>query len=274
MSLVFTMPGKKGDALHQWPVAYWYCRQNNTTCDLWLDEKELPPLKRLFESQPCVDNVILKPGIKSYEMGGQPWDFGLKTIDHVEHEIYHLGFRRFPVRQITLEALDMVPLRIERPENEKSLLVKVNASAGTRCVLHGNFASHTSGVPGFWRFLASVMPTLMDHFDDIVFVGTSRERERANEIWPLCKTFDDQGDFLNLAELIAGASLMIGCGSSNIVLAGLLGVPAVRVHDPIGEYSKVIWSNLGENQLNATELELRTEWPEFWKRWFSAAEVT
>jgi len=78
---------------------------------------------------------------------------------------------------------------------------------------------------------------------------------------------------LDLAKFMAGASLVVGCGSSGVALAGALKVPCIRVHDPIGEAPKVIWSNLGENQLNDTEIGLRKSWPEFRDRWLNDQPV-
>ena len=60
---------------------------------------------------------------------------------------------------------------------------------------------------------------------------------------------------------------MIAAGSSVAALASVLHVPCVRVHDPIGEFPKVIWSGLGENQLNETELSLRKLWPPWRDQW-------
>lgn len=262
MSLVFTLPGKIGDALHQFPVAYHYCAMNETRCTLWLDEGTLKPLVPLFEAQPCVEKVELKGGITSYHMGGQPYDFGLKIADHLDHEIYHLGFRNFPSRQITLETFSQVPLKIDPPSTEACLVPTPSTNPANRLLLHGTFLSHASGVPGFWRFLSLHRADLEREFSEIVFTGTPTERARALELYPDYAAFDDQGSYLKLAEHMARSRLVIGAGSSNVALAGALGVPCVRVHDPIGEAPKVIWNNLGPRQWNETEVELRRSWPQ------------
>lgn len=260
MSLVFTMPGKIGDALLQWPVAYHYCMQQELRCTLWLDEKSLKPLVPLFEAQPCVEKVELKGGIEGYGRGGQPFDFGLKTSDHLEHEIYHLGFRNFPTRQITLETLANVPLNIDAADiaTEDSLQVEA-LEAEPYTILHGTFNSHAGGTPSFWRFLYDVRHELPKP----TFVGLEKEIDRALELYPEYDSFRDHGDFLELARVVKGAKLVIGAGSSVCALASVLHVPCVRVHDPIGDMPRVIWSGLGENQLNETEHDLRTLWPEF-----------
>lgn len=270
--LVFTMPGKKGDALHQFPIVYWYWKQTGRRSTLWLDKHTLGPLVNLFAAQSCVEGVELIDGITSWHMGGQKWDFSLPTSAHVDNEIYHLGLRSFPQRQLTLEALDQVPLNIKNPGDVKCLDVgnqDVIWDVGPpRLALHGTFVTHMSGVPGFWRFLADRRDELESIFGgEIYFTGTPAERKRARELYPDWKDVDDGGDFLHLARFMATCTCVIGAGSSNIVLAGLLGVPGVRVHDPIGENAKVIWSNLGPNQINETEMALRTEWPKFRDQW-------
>jgi hypothetical protein len=251
-------------------VAYHYCQQQEKRCTLWLDEKTLKPLVPLFEAQPCVEAVELRGGIENYSCGGQPFDFGLKTSDHLDHEIYHLGFRKFPTRQITLETLATVPLRID-PEGvaqDESLDVGGVAEVRDRVVLHGGFMSHTAGTPTFWRFLYDVKDDLPA---EKVFVGLPSERKRALELYPGWTDFDDNADFLQLARLMKGSRLVIGCGSSVAALASVLKVPCVRVHDPIGEHPKVIWSGLGPNQMNETEKDLRKLWPEFRDRWLAKA---
>lgn len=260
MSLVFTLPGKIGDALHQFPVAYHYCKQQGKTCELWLDEGSLKPLENLFRAQPCVTDVKFLPGIKNYTCGGQPFDFAMDNQVYLDNEIYHLGLRTFPSRQLTLEALEQVPLNMDRSAvaSEPSLVVPNARPASDRVILHGNFMSHVSGVPSFWRFLNWVKNDLPE---ERVFVGLPKERKRALEIHPGWSEFDDQGDFLLLAQEMANAALVIACGSSVAALAGQLKVPCLRVHDPIGEHPMVIWSNLGPRQWNLTEKDCRVQWP-------------
>ena len=262
MSLIFSMPGKIGDALHQFPVVHAYCKQNDVRATLWLDENTLKPLVNLFACQPCVEAVELKGGITSYHMGGQPWNFDLKTSEHAGHEIHHLGMRAFPTRQITLETCDQVPLNIDIPKTSACMVIPGDAVASDvpRLLLHGTFTTHASGVPGFWRFLADRQKEFSSIYgSEIYFTGTPGERRRARELYPDWRDFDDGGDFLNLARFMATASLVVGAGSSNVVLAGVLGIPSVRVHDPIGQHPRVIWSNLGPDQINETEADMRGE---------------
>lgn len=268
MSLVFTMPGKLGDALLEWPVAHRYCVENDLKCTVWLDEATCKPLVSLFESQPCVEKVELRSGVQNYTMGGQPWDFGLKTQDHLEHDIVHLGLRKFPTRQMTIETADSVPLRIQDRDamaNEPSIIAPLTTwkDYGNRLVLHGTYRHiHGSGVPTFWRFLSDRMEEFEQLFEEIVFIGSDAEVDRAVEVYPKCQGFKDGGDLRETAKLMLNSKLVIGTGSGMVALSGALKVPTIRVHDPIGDHPKIIWSNLGDRQWNLTEPELRKAWPE------------
>src|SRR3972149_1429150 len=111
---IMTLPGKIGDALHQWPIVHHWTMQNHQPVTIWLDEASLKPLVPLFESQPWVGKGELKSGIEGYQCGGQPWHFG--GITEEGKTIYHLGLRMFPQRQLTLECLEncKVPLQVDR----------------------------------------------------------------------------------------------------------------------------------------------------------------
>lgn len=278
MSVVFTSPGKLGDAVLQWPVAYTYAKQKGIKIGLWLDEKTCKPLVPLFQAQPCVEFVELKAGIQNYTCGGQPWDFGLKTADHLEHEIYHLGFRQFPQRQISLETAACVPLGVTLDPEECSLFVPEPQPPVNRLVLHGLFTTHTGGTPGFWKFLNLHAAEFEEMFDELVFVGKPEEVTRALDLYSSRHSkwgaFYDQGNFLEVAKLLQPARAVIGCGSCVAALASVMKVPCIRVHDPIGEAPKMIWNGLGKNQLNETEISLRKLWPAWRDEWLMAkAEV-
>jgi hypothetical protein len=269
MSTIWTMPGKLGDAILQFPVARQWSRQTGKKFTLWLDEKTLKPLERLFASQDCVECVEFKPGIASYHIGGQPWHFDLKTEDTLDHVVYHLGFRQFPDRQITLQTALDVPVHIDVKQLSQPALIIPDPLPGNRVVLHATFTTHQSGTPKFWRFLRDIKADLEEMFDEVIFVGTADERARAMELYPggtcgpecVWGEFDDHGDFYELARLLAGSRLVIGPGSCGVALASVLGVPAIRVHDPIGEAPRIIWSGLGPNQWNEEEKDLRRLWP-------------
>ena len=273
MSTVFTMPGKLGDAIHQWAVAAAWLRESGKTCEAWLDEKSCKPLVPLLEVQPGVDRVALKSGVENYNCGGQPFHMNLSRDDWEDNLIYHLGMRGFPQRQISLQCREdsKVPINATPDEfaNTPSIVVPDPAEPVNRVVLHGQgIYAHNRTTPGFWRFLASIRTELEGRFDEIVFVGSADDRAVGLETYPDWSEFDDGGDFLKLARFVKASRLMIGVGSSPITVAGALKVPAVRVHDPIGNNApKMIWDNLGENQLNDEHATLRTTWPKFRDRW-------
>lgn len=274
---VYTMPGKCGDAIHQWPVVYHWAKQTGKKAVIWLDENTCKMLKPLMEAQSYVERVEFREGIRSYQCGGQPWHFDLESKDFQDKRIFHLGLRGFPQRQLTLECIEhcKVQLGATREEIASTPCFEVlPQESKNRLVLHGMpVCPHTKTTPQFWKFLAGVRSELESEFDEIVFVGSDRDREVGQRIYPEWLTFDDKGDFNQLANYLAASRAMIGCGSAPVALAGALKIPAIRVHDPIGEHPKVIWSNLGDNQVNATEMDLRTLWPEWRDKWLGVAVV-
>lgn len=268
---VFTFPGKLGDAIHQWPIAYHWAKQTGKKFAVWLDEKSCKPLKPLLEAQSYVESVEFKEGVKSYVCGGQPWHFDLEAKDLAGKAVYHLGLRHFPQRQLTLECLERsnVPVTVSSQVlASEPCFETAPGPKRNRLVLHGQpVYAHTKATPGFWYFLHSIRDELKSQFEEVVFIGDARDREVAARTYPEWATFDDGGDLKVLADYLAQSEAMIACGSSMAALAGALKVPCIRVHDPIGHHPAVIWSNLGDNQLNATELELRTSWPAWRDRW-------
>lgn len=283
MNVVFTMPGKMGDALMQWPIVHQYIKQTGRRVDIWMDEKTCKPLVNLFKAQPGVDEVLLRGGIENYNCGGQPFHFDLDFFDLDlgdlgDRVIYHLGFRKFPERQGTLQSLQdsRTPITIPQDGWQPSLTVEAQQGPST-LVLHGQaVGTHNGAVPQFWKFLSGIRHEVDGLFDRVVWVGAKSDREVGKRLYPKWQDeFDDGGDVLETAKLIAGAKAFIGCGSSMVVLAANLGIPAIRVHDRIGQDApRTIWSNLGENQLNETEIGLRTEWPIWRDKYLVESAVT
>jgi len=263
--IVFTFPGKAGDALHQWPVAYHWAKQAGQKFTCWMDERSCKIVAPLFAAQPCVEKIEFKPGVETYSCGGQPFHFDLDTKEFIGRTVYHLGLRSFPQRQLTLHCLadSGVPVKVEPSvlADEPSLVVNPQEKRN-RVILHGQaVCPHTRATPGFWKFLYSIRKDLEERFEEIVFVGSERDREVATRTYPQWQTFDDKGDFSVLADYMAASELVIGVGSSVVVLASLLKVPSIRVHDPISDAPKAIWENLQRVHMNDTENELRKLWP-------------
>lgn len=264
---IFTLPGKLGDAIHQWPVVHHWTAENRQPVTIWLDEGSLKPLLPLVQSQPWVDKVELRKGIESYHCGGQPWNFGIEAAEAEGRVIHHLGMRTFPQRQLTLECIAGCGLTLAADQKllaETPAFVLPPPEKKNRLVLHGmSVYPHSRTTPQFWKFIAAIRGELMQTFDEIVFTGSPMDREVSLATYPEWQELDDGGDFLKLALFMNDARLVIGCGSSVAALAQALRLPCVRVHDPIGDCPKVIWSGLGDNQLNDGEIELRTGWPSF-----------
>jgi hypothetical protein len=274
---IFTFPGKLGDAIMQFPIAYWWAKQHDSKFTVWLD-KSCKMVAPLFSAQPCVKKVEFKEGVVNYNCGGQPWHFDLNNSDFADRNVYHLGYRSFPERQLTLESLarSNVPVEVDVATlaNVSAFEVPDRGEKVNRLVLHGQgVCPHSRTTPNFWKFLAAIRMELPSIFDEIVFIGSPQDREVGAIAYPEWKSFDDGGDFLKLAELMVNSRAVIGCGSSSVALAGALKVPCIRVHDPIGEFPRRIWDNLGENQLNDTEVGLRTSWPEWRDKWLTTDAI-
>lgn len=272
---VFTFPGKAGDAIMQFPVAYWWARQNDQKFTVWLDEKSCKMVAPLFAAQPCVERVELKPGIEGYACGGQPWHFGLETSDVIGLRVFHMGMRGFPSQQLTLACLATcgVPVKVDRSDLAETPAFEVpKVENVNRLLIHGQgVCPHTRSTPVLWRFLYPVWEELRERFEEIVFIGSADDRAVGLQTYPECKEFADDGDFLKLATYMKASRAVIGSGSSCVALAGALKVPCVRVHDDIANGApKIIWSNLGESQLNDTEIGLRKSWGLWRDRWLGS----
>ena len=270
---IFTFPGKAGDAIHQFPVAYWWSKQHDDAkFTVWMDEKSCKMVAPLFAAQPCVENLELKAGVEGYACGGQPWHFGLDTADLIDRRVFHLGMRGFPTQQLTLECMSTcgVPITVDREQlSETSAFVVPEVEKANRLLIHGQgVCAHTRSTPMLWRFLYAIWGQLSPVFDEIVFIGSPEDRGVGKATYPGNGEFDDEGDFLKLAEYMKGSKAVIGAGSSCVALAGALKVPCVRVHDNIANGApRIIWSNLGDNQLNDTEIGLRTSWETWRDKW-------
>jgi ADP-heptose:LPS heptosyltransferase len=181
---------------------------------------------------------------------------------------------------LTLETLENAQLGLDVDQDSLTDIPSIVAPgepqglSGRICLLHGQAVySNTKGTPRFWTFLSDIAPELKERFDHLVFVGSERDREVGARLYPDWEVFDDHGSFLELAQLMKNAQLVIGCGSSVVALAGALKVNSIRVHDPIGDHPKVLWSNLQKNHLNSTEDQLRSEWKPWRDKWLEEVKV-
>jgi len=89
----------------------------------WMDEKTCKGLVPLIKFQDGVESVECKSGIESWHMGGQPYHFDLPTEAYDGKEIYHLGMRQFPARQITHQTrcwLEGAVRQIEREQRKQA----------------------------------------------------------------------------------------------------------------------------------------------------------
>lgn len=246
----------------QFPIAYWWSRENDKKITLGLDKISLSGTVSLFEAQPCVEKVILLDGITTHSKGGQPWNFGFKKEDYEKWDgVVHLGFHFLPNRQLTMFVRDKFPFievddekLSETPSIVHGCISYQNPfNPKRRVVLHGQQrCPHTRRPPKFWKVLEQIAPFL-DDFEEKVFVGLASDRPTTKpDGWT---EFDDGGNWLKLANFINDSALVIGCGSSIVALAGAMKVPSIRIHDKIEGMDYRIFSNLGQNQLNLDDPE-------------------
>lgn len=269
------MPGKIGDAFHQYPVAYQWHLATGEKLHLGLDQRMLRPLAPLFASQPAVEKVYLLPGIDHYMMGGQPFDFGFPPEAYKYWDkIYHLGFKEPADKPITLYTKSRVdyPINTSKLRNTRCIFGSRPPSPRNLLVLHGARTDQWGNLPHFWDALHLTYPELRAEFEEIVFVGTSSNR-RVWRKWEGASEFDDAGDWIKLVDFMQDARLVMGVGSAMIALAGALKVPSIRIHDYIeGFPNHKVFSNLGPHQWNLGEgtdyrkeilkcLELLGRWP-------------
>lgn len=104
--VVFSLPGKLGDNLARLPLVSRYAHSRNVNVDVVIDTHTAPALYPLLTSLPYIGKVTVAHGITSDGCGGQPWDFGAPAWFTARYkEVYHLGYRRFPLGCLTVESL-------------------------------------------------------------------------------------------------------------------------------------------------------------------------
>lgn len=256
-NVLVTFPGKIGDALMQWPLAYWYWKETGNKFHVIVGQT-LEPLVPLLETQEPVIDVKVLPRIEHYKQGGQPWDFKLTEDEKKEYdEIHHLGFRTLPDRQLTLYCRTYAPVK---PSDEQLSEPSIFVGEGNRkslLIVHGTAFTHagiregTDLRPRVWDVYGTCEQFFRHMFDRVVFIGNDKDRITFDREGYEGEWFEDGGNFLTLAYFMKDAAFVLGAGSCGVVLAGALGVPSLRVHDLLwGEEDFTFWSNIGKLQAN------------------------
>lgn len=263
MKTLWTFPGKIGDTLLQWPVAMHWALKHGEKIDVRISEG-VEPIGNLLASQSVVNDLKVATGrIISYNCGGQPWDFDYKPEDTTEYEqVFHCGFRRFPDKQITLFTRDALSLQEDLVDGlfGYQTILAGQVDPKRRLVIHGRRISQSGGDCLFWGVMKNLLANgIADRFDEIVAVGTRDERLDARSRLNVQSTWADNGDWSALALYLANSALLIDAGTGVAALAGAVGTPCIRIHDPIGLQPKTIWSNPQYNQLNFAEGELLSD---------------
>lgn len=271
MKTLWTFPGKIGDTLLQLPVAVHWALKHGQKIDAHISE-QVEPIGPIIKSLSVIDDVKVATGrITSYHCGGQPWDFGYKNGDTADYgHVLHCGFRRFPDKQITLFTRDALDLQDDLHDGlfENPYIAFSDPSPKRRLVLHAKRISQSGGDCLFWPIVKTMLNAgLGNRFDEVVAVGLREERLDARSRLNVQSTWADNGDWAALARYLAESALVIDAGTGVAVLAGAVGTPCIRIHDPIGMHPKTIWSNPQRNQLNFAEGDPLSDISDFIDGW-------
>jgi hypothetical protein len=253
VSTIWTFPGKIGDCFLQWPVARRWADQNLAQFGVAVSEA-LRPIVPLLECQPGVTGVQVWPGITNFSCGGQPWDFGVRVAEGYG-QVFHAGFRKMPTYMITQFVRDQLGFTISSAELGAQSLFVGERYTHRMLVIHGTLRTHRNDLPRIWPMVRAIEAELHDLFPQGVFVVGTPEELDYSEKWIEGRLFNDQANWLKLAQFLNRASVVIGAGSSVAALAGSLGIPCVRVHDDVNGLPAHVWSHPGPDQLNLTEFK-------------------
>lgn len=237
--VLFTFPGKMGDALHQWPIARQWALENDTKIEVGLG-RTAHCLAELLTQQSVVKEIRLLGGIKNEDNGGQPYDFGWGDDRKEWDEVFHLGFRNFPTRGLMRETYDLVPLKASFEEvwNTPSIEPFWKPPEGVLrpLILHG-----TKTRPEFYKAMIRCFRILEKHFQPIVWAGRPDE-------WPQPADFDGDGlPIVEVANRISYSGLVFAASSGIAALAGAQGAPCIRIGEKHLLPSE-IWDNPGRFQ--------------------------
>lgn len=210
--IAVSMPGKIGDALYALPVAMELCKRHGMTCHFYTSDYCLP-LKRLFEYQSYIDEMIVPGAYKIDNMGCgiQPWRMPVDSSMYAC--VYHLGFRRTPDRPLhdfmaqSIGLPEGLPIEYEYPNfplPEEPYIVLA-----------------ARGETTYKQLFLDVMEKCPIK---VIQIGGKGEA-----------IGDDVGrtglNMLETVSIISGAKAFIGLMSSQLVLANGFDIPKVAPHD-------------------------------------------
>jgi hypothetical protein len=195
-------PGKIGDALFALPTMRKLYKDTGLKSDFYTSNYCLP-LKKLFEYQSCVDQVIVPEEYVIHDMGCgvQPWEMPINATQY--EKVYHLGFRNGPIGLLHIfEAQQVGIVGVENPVYEYPDLPPpiegpyiVIASRGITTYEH------------VYKYLFEHSPI------PVIQVGHAGETLSGNSI-NLCGI-----DLLETCNVIAKSTSFVSIPSSNFVLA-------------------------------------------------------
>jgi hypothetical protein len=247
--VVATFPGKIGDLFMQWPVTRWYAKKNGPI------DLGIPPFMAgvsfLMAQQEHVDGVYFteESVLRSWKRDPPPYGIEDKPWRRWEKQL-EMGFRDVPDTQLTLYIAKTMHLDIPKGDLAEPSIYVGERNVANYAVVNGTFLSQTGESPPFWAALGNWYQYILKEFDKIYFVGSVSEMRAVKASDLPFEIFDDGGNLLLTAQLMRDARIVVGSSSAIAALGSAMGVPTIRVHDPIPGFDKSIWDSLLPNQLN------------------------
>lgn len=258
LNTLFTLPGKKTDNLMRLPVAYQYSRQHDTKIDICLD-KNSELLASVLKNQDWIENILIEDGIKNYNFGGQPIDFGKhEEFSKKYNNVFHLGYRpkMAPDDNLTISAAGQArcPIDLKPLLSEACIATKIKPTKFLCIHLNANDAELNKDV---FDTLMPILPKVRKYFEKIYVIGGS-----ANEFTlpDYIEIFNDGGD-LNRAVSILSESILVGPYGSMWALANCIKsyqIVVANIDNPIchgkKSYDQEVWVSSGDTQTLSAQI--------------------
>jgi len=217
------------DNLYRVSVAYHYARQHGCAVDLCLDGAS-GCLTRLLEAQLWTRKVFVSAGIEDCFLGGQPFDFGRDALWREEYdEVFHLGYQRAPMGNLTLEAWQQSGVPI-RPEH---LLLEPSRSGPLRRLTSRCIHIEVSEQLRCEQARATLLPIfdqLQEHFDTISVLDPAHDPDYYESLLkaaPGKLVLTDSAEGLHQVANLVCESVLLNTRSCFQALAASLRVPQV-----------------------------------------------
>jgi hypothetical protein len=240
---LFTLPGMVGDNIGKIPICYQYAKQYNTKVDICLDPPSLGVLN-LLKREPWVEKAFISEGVTDYGQGGQPIDFGRdQEFRQLYKNVYHLGYRSYPMSNMTICSVNDTPIDTTNLVCEKALCVET--SPPKKIVISAESNRHHSNI-NVIRTIYPIWDWMTQRFD-VTFITTGKYDYYYSSFQD-AKLFNDNREMGLTADLMSDA-FVISTYSAMAVLAYILKRPVITllsVHPGLPHFDRRI-SHYGDD---------------------------